>query len=61
MSTKLFIEGLKTARRLMELHDGIACLDALIAEHEADTIETASVRYTAEVRVDSLGRLDERN
>ena len=41
MSTKLFIEGLKTARRLMELHDGIACLDALIAEHEADTIETA--------------------
>ena len=50
MSTKLFIEGLKTARRLMDVHDGIACLDALIAEYEADLIETTAVEAIAETR-----------
>jgi|CryBogDrversion2_4_1035264.scaffolds.fasta_scaffold31604_2 hypothetical protein len=50
MSTKLFIEGLKTARRLMDLSDGVACLDALIAEYEADVIETTAVQPIAETR-----------
>ena len=45
MSTKLFIEGLKTARRLMDLHDGVACLDALIKEYEADAVETAVAQH----------------
>lgn len=55
-----FLEGLKTARTLV-IGGDTSQLDALIAEHESGLIETASVRYTAEVRVDSLGRLDERN
>lgn len=46
----LFLEGLKEARKLMDLHDGIECLDALIAEHESDMIETTAVLPIVETR-----------
>jgi hypothetical protein len=44
-----FLEGLKTARALVVGGD-VSQLDALIAEHEAGMIETASVRVIAETR-----------
>ena len=50
MSTNQFLAGLKKARELYDLHDGKECLDALIAQHEADLIETAAVTPIAETR-----------
>lgn len=50
MTHSLLLEGLKEARKLMDLHDGIKHLDALIAQHEADTIETTAVLPIVETR-----------
>jgi hypothetical protein len=48
MSNSYFLEGLKTARELVK--GDTTALDALIAEHESGTIETAAVRPNAETR-----------
>ena len=45
----IFLEGLKAARALIKDGD-ISALDALIAEHESGTIETAAIRPVAEIR-----------
>jgi hypothetical protein len=45
----IFLEGLKTAREIM-LKEGIAQLDALIAEHESGAIETTAIKIKAETR-----------
>lgn len=45
----IFLEGLKTARSLI-VNGDTSALDALIAEHEAGTIETAAIRPLAETR-----------
>lgn len=46
----LFLEGLKTARQMMSCGCKIEDLDALIAEHESDMIETTAVVPNAETR-----------
>lgn len=48
--TSLFLEGLKTARQMMSCGCKIEDLDALIAEHEADTIETTAINPNFETR-----------
>ena len=46
----LFIDGLKTARELIQCGCGLEELDALIATHEADLMETTSIRPDVETR-----------
>jgi hypothetical protein len=48
--TSLFIDGLKTARALIQCGCGLEELDALIATHEADSFETASIHPDTETR-----------
>ena len=45
----IFLEALKVARELVTTK-GISSLDALIAEHEAGTIETAALAPVTETR-----------
>ena len=45
----IFLEGLKTAREIVSTK-GIEELDALIAEHEAGTIETTALNPRVEIR-----------
>jgi hypothetical protein len=48
--TNLFIAGLREARKLIECGCGVDDLDALIAQYEADEMETASVQPNNETR-----------
>jgi hypothetical protein len=48
MTNSFFLEGLKAAKQLVQ--GDTSKLDALIAEHESDTIETAALKINAETR-----------
>jgi len=48
MTNSFFLEGLKAAKALVV--GDTSKLDALIAEHENDVIETAAIRPNAETR-----------
>lgn len=46
----LFLEGLQTARELINSEDGLEKLDQLIEEHEGNIIETAALVPDSETR-----------
>ena len=46
----LFVDGLKAARDLVQCGCGVEEINALIATHEADALETASVLPDLETR-----------